>query len=95
MLVPTSDSLFERILMKNPMEHLEELSIVKSPGLSISMAYKLAEMCPMLAQLNELDGWALVKDADIQLFKTFIKTNNLDLNLESKRFQTGANDQLL
>lgn len=95
MLVPTSDALFERILMKNPMEHLEELSIVKSSGMTISIAYKLAEMCPMLTQLYEIDEWEMVKDVELQLFKTFIKTNNLNLNLESKRFQTGSNDELL
>lgn len=93
MMVPTSDALFEHILAKNPMEHLEELSILKSSDLTIATAYKLAEMCPMLVLLNELDGWN-VKDDEIQMFKTFIKTNNLDLNLESKRFQS-TNEELL
>lgn len=94
MMVPTSDQLFEHILSRNPMEHLEELSILKSNGLTIAMAYKLAEICPKLAYLNELDGWNLIKDDELQLFKTFIKTNNLDLNLESKRFQN-TNEELL
>lgn len=94
MMVPTSDALFERILAKNPMEHLEELSILKSHGLTIATAYKLAEMCPMLSLLNELDGWEYVKDDEIQMFKTFIKTNNLDLNLESNRFQSASEDML-
>lgn len=94
MMVPTSDDLFERILTKNPMEHLEELSILKSDGLTIAMAYKLTEICSNLAYLNELDGWSRIKEDEIQLFKTFIKTNNLNLNIESKRFQT-TNEELL
>lgn len=94
MMVPTSDQLFERVLSQNPMEHLEELSILRSDGLTIAMAYKLAEICPKLAYLNELDGWSLIKEDELHIFRTFIQTNNLDLNLESKRFQT-TNEELL
>lgn len=92
MVVPTTDELFERILARNPMEHLEELSIVRSDGLTIGMAYKFVEICRKLVYLNELEGWCRISEEELQLFKTFIKTNNLDLNLESKRFQS-ANDQ--
>lgn len=94
MLVPTTDQLFERILAHNPMEHLEELSILKSDGLTIAMAYRFVEICPKLAYLNELEGWSLIKEDELQLFRTFIKTNNLDLNLESKRFQTTTEELL-
>lgn len=94
MMVPTTDHIFEKILSRNPMEHLEELSIIRSDGLTIAMAYKLVEICTKLAYLNELDGWTRVKEDEIHIFKTFIKTNNLNLNLESKRFQT-ANEELL
>lgn len=87
MMVPTNDHLFERILARNPMEHLEELSIVKSDGLTIAIAYKLVEICPKLLVLNELEGWSCVRDDELELFKEFIKTNNLDVNLDSKRFQ--------
>lgn len=87
MMVPTNDHLFERILSRNPMEYLEELSIVRSDGLSIAMAYKLVEICPKLLVLNELDGWSCIREDELELFKTFIRTNNLDVNLDSKRFQ--------
>lgn len=93
MMVPTTDHLLERVLARNPMEHLDELSILRSDGLTIAMAYKLVEICPKLAYLNELEGWSLVKEDEIQLFKTFVETNNLDLNLESKRFQTENDEQ--
>lgn len=92
MMVPTTDNLFDRVLARNPMEHLEELSVIRSDGLTIATAYKLVEICPKLAYLNELEEWKLIKEDEIQLFKTFIKTNNLDLNLESKRFQTENDD---
>ncbi|XP_031627935.1 uncharacterized protein LOC116343820 isoform X1 [Contarinia nasturtii] len=92
MMVPTTDELFEYILSRNPMEHLEELSILRSDGLTIGMAYKFVEICPKLTQLNELEGWSLIKEDELQLFKTFIKTNNLELNIESKRFQTTAEE---
>lgn len=92
MMVPTTDNLFDRVLARNPMEHLEELSVIRSDGLTIATAYKLVEICPKLLYLNELEEWKLIKEDEIQLFKTFIKTNNLDLNLESKRFQTENDD---
>lgn len=87
MMVPTNDHIFEKILSGNPMEHLEELSIVRSDGLTIKMAYKLVEICTNLNHLSELEGWSRIREDEIQLFKTFIKMNNLDLNLESRRFQ--------
>lgn len=94
MMVPTNDQLFERVLAQNPMEHLEELSIVRSDGLTIGMAYKMVEICPKLLILNELEGWARVQEDELEMFKTFIKTNNLIVNLDSRRFQT-ANEELL
>lgn len=88
MMVPTTDHLFERILARNPMEHLEELSIVKSDGMTIAIAYKLVEICTNLVVLNELEGWSCVREDELEMFKEFIQTNNLDVNLDSKRFRT-------
>lgn len=93
-MVPTSDDLFFNVLERNPMEYLEELSIVSSTGLTIEMAYKLVEICPCLSALNELEGWARVTPGEIDLFKTFVKINNLDVNLESKRFQSTSEELL-
>lgn len=94
MMVPTSDDLFDKIFSKNPLEHLEELSIIKSDDLSIATAYKLIESCPKLRILNELDGWSRVHEDELELFKMFIQTNNYELNLDSKRFRAPAEDLL-
>lgn len=85
-MVPTHDFSFEKILCANPMANLKELSIVCSEGLTISMAYKLIEVCNELTVLNELEGWVQIEPIEIELFKKFIKLNNLDLNIQSKRF---------
>lgn len=87
-LVPTTDYLFDRVLCHNPMEHLEELSIVCSEGLTIAMAYKLVEVCPKLTVLNELEGWVRIQDFELEKFLQFIKINNFDLHIESRRFKT-------
>lgn len=87
-MVPTTDYLFDRVLAKNPMECLEELSIVCSHGLTINTAYKLLDVCPNLTVLNELEGWARIQDFELEKFKNFVETNNFDLNIESKRFRT-------
>lgn len=93
-LVPTSDYLFDRVLSRNPMEHLEELSIVCSDGLTIATAYKLLEVCPKLTVLNELEGWVRIQDFELAKLKTFIQHNNFDVNTESKRFRTSENDEV-
>lgn len=82
--VPTSDYFISNVLHVNPMQHLEELSIMRSEQLTIATAYKLAELCPKLAILNELDNWAFVTPSDICKFKRFIRVNNIDLDVETK-----------
>lgn len=94
MMVPTNDHILEKILSCNPMEHLEEFAVMRSDGLTIKIAYKLVEICQNLTHLNELEGWSRIKEDEIQLFKTFIKMNNLNLNLESRRFQTTTEELL-
>lgn len=93
-MVPTNDELLFSILEKNPMEHLEEFSVVSSTGLTIALAYKLVEICSCLVVLNEIEGWAKVTPTELEVFKTFVKTNNLAVNLESKRFRS-ASEELL
>lgn len=85
-MVPTDDYTFNRILSKNPMAHLEELSIVCSDGLTIATVYKLLEICPCLTVLNELDEWQCISQNELETLKMYIKLNNLDLNIDSKRF---------
>lgn len=92
-MVPTDDRLFDRVLARNPMEHLEELLIVCSEGLTVRTAYKLIEVCPKLRVLNELEGWCRIHEDELECFKMFIKTNNLDLSIESNRFKA-ANEEL-
>ncbi|XP_037050129.1 uncharacterized protein LOC119084311 isoform X1 [Bradysia coprophila] len=86
-MVPTDDLSFERILTRNPMVHLDELSISCSAGLSIATVYKLVESCQNLSVLNELEGWELIDEMELETFRLFIETNNFDLNIASKRFQ--------
>lgn len=85
-MVPSNDHSFGRILAKNPMVHLQELSIICSEGLTISTVYKLLEVCPNLTVLNELEQWVQIQATELEAFKIFVKTNNLDLDIESKRF---------
>lgn len=85
-MVPTDDLTFSRILDKNPMVHLRELSIFCSEELTIATAYRLVEVCSELAVLNELDGWKAIEPDELDAFKVFLKSNNLDVCVSSKRF---------
>lgn len=85
-MVPTNDQLFERILARNPLARLQELSIVCSAELTVATVYRLIETCPELMVVNELEGWAKVSDIELKMLQLFIQTNNLNLNIESKRF---------
>lgn len=85
-MVPTDDATFGRVLDKNPMIHLRELSIFCSEELTIATAYRLVEVCSELAVLNELDGWKAIEPDEMEAFKVFLQTNNLDVCVKSKRF---------
>lgn len=85
-MVPTDDDTFGRILDKNPLIHLRELSILCSEELSIATAYRLVEVCSELAILNELDGWQAIKPDELDAFKMFLQSNNIDVCVNSKRF---------
>lgn len=84
--VPTSDTWIDYILHVNPMQHLEQLNILKSEELTIATAYKLAETCPKLTILNELDNWTWVTPSDIYKFKAYIRNHNFDLDIETKLY---------
>lgn len=78
---PTCDQLFSNILGCNPLQYLEEMRIVHSDELTITTAYKLANNCPKLKFLKELEGWVSVKESELDGFKQYIKTRNLDLDI--------------
>jgi ribonucleases P/MRP protein subunit RPP40 len=82
-MVPTSDHLFDRILARNPLEHLEELRIVFSEEITLKTAYKLVQMCPNLAILNEIESWTQLKESDVREFREFVKAKNYDLDVTS------------
>lgn len=82
-MAPTTDALIDTILSKNPMEHLDSLNIAFSNGLSIRTAYKLVEVCPNLRMLGELGSWALINEFELECFKMFITTRNLDLDIQT------------
>lgn len=85
-MVPTNDQLFDHILAYNPLAKLQELSIVCSAELTIATVYRLIETSAELMVLNELEGWINVNEIELKMLQLFIKTNNLNLNIESKRF---------
>lgn len=84
-MVPTDDALFDRLLLKNPMQDLEELRIIFSNDLTIATAYKLVNVCPNLMILNELESWTRINKLELECFKIFIETRNFDLNIKPLR----------
>lgn len=78
---PTCDQLFSNILGCNPLQFLEEMRIIHSEELTITTAYKLVNNCPNLRCLKELEGWVSVKECELDGFKQYIKTRNLDLDI--------------
>uniref|UniRef100_A0A336MLX6 CSON014088 protein n=1 Tax=Culicoides sonorensis TaxID=179676 RepID=A0A336MLX6_CULSO len=78
---PTCDQLFNNILSTNPLQYLEEMRIIHSDQLTITTAYKLVNNCPNLKYLKELEGWAMVKECELEGFKKYIKLRNLDLDI--------------
>lgn len=82
-MVTTNDYLIDSVMERNPMEYLEEFRIIFSDQLTIRSAYKIAECCPVLTKLSELDSWTKIKPFELETFKVFIKERNYDLDVKS------------
>lgn len=84
-MAPTNDELFNRVLLKNPMQYLEELRIIYSDSLTIKTAYKIVDICQNLCIFNELESWTRVKELELEMFKLYISTRNYDLDIKPLR----------
>lgn len=85
-MVPTTDSLFERVLAKNPMAWLSELRITESEELSVATAYRLVEVCPALQAMSEVTGWKGSSPEEWEAFRVFVRVNNMAVCLDTKMF---------
>uniref|UniRef100_A0A1Q3FKD0 Putative scf e3 ubiquitin ligase complex f-box protein grra n=1 Tax=Culex tarsalis TaxID=7177 RepID=A0A1Q3FKD0_CULTA len=72
----TSDEMFERILLRNPLQYLEDIRIINSEELTIATAYRLVENCPSLVILNEIECWKKVRDYELVQFQEMVKERN-------------------
>ena len=81
----TTDSFWNSIFMRNPLQNLETVRIMNSEDLSIQTAYKFIVNCPNLAKLNELEYWKRVKESDIDDLKQLIKERNYDVDIKPCR----------
>ncbi|XP_055615467.1 uncharacterized protein LOC129761744 isoform X1 [Toxorhynchites rutilus septentrionalis] len=76
-LTYTSDEVFDRIFLRNPLQYLEDIRIINSEELTIETAYRLVESCPNLMILNEIECWKKVKEYEIVQLRQMIKERNL------------------
>ncbi|XP_077293807.1 uncharacterized protein LOC143916541 [Arctopsyche grandis] len=81
--VKTSDSLFDRILDKNPFLFLEQLRILKSEELTMLTVNRLMNGCGRLHTLTELECWSKITEDDLETIRNHIKHNNLNLDITS------------
>ncbi|XP_062539780.1 uncharacterized protein LOC134207844 isoform X1 [Armigeres subalbatus] len=72
----TSDEMFERIFLNNPLQYLEDVRIINSTELTIETAYRFVENCPNLVLLNELECWQKVRDYELVQLREMIKERN-------------------
>uniref|UniRef100_A0A1B0CDD9 Scf e3 ubiquitin ligase complex f-box protein grra n=1 Tax=Lutzomyia longipalpis TaxID=7200 RepID=A0A1B0CDD9_LUTLO len=87
-MVPTDDDLIVHVLAKNPMPLLEEFRIMFSECLTINSAYKLANTCVSLQKLTEIESWTKITEAELNIFRKFIKARNMDLDIKSQKFNS-------
>lgn len=74
------DATMRRILLRNPMSHLEELKILYSADLSMSTVKLLMKNCHNLRRLSELESWQGISSAELEIFRRDIRFNNVDLD---------------
>lgn len=70
-----------KILSVNPMKNLEELRILYSTDMSIRTVELLLQNCSKLKVLSELEGWQGISMEELQSFRQFTFSNNLDLDI--------------
>ncbi|XP_001849814.2 uncharacterized protein LOC6040420 [Culex quinquefasciatus] len=72
----TSDEMFERIFLRNPLQYLEDIRIINSDELTIATAYRMVENCTSLKVLNEIECWKKVRDYELVQFREMLKERN-------------------
>lgn len=75
-LAYTSDEMFERIFLRNPLQYLEDVRIIHSDEMTIETAYRFVENCPNLKLLNEIECWKKVKDYELMQLRQMIQERN-------------------
>lgn len=83
--VRTTDRLFDRVLEKNAFLFLEELRILQSDELTMSTVSRLLSSCGQLRVLAELECWTCLTETDLEYIRSYIKINNLDLDISPFR----------
>ncbi|XP_053694519.1 uncharacterized protein LOC128742245 isoform X1 [Sabethes cyaneus] len=83
--VHTSDEMFEKIFLRNPLQYLEDIRIINSEELTIETAYRLVESCPNLVLLNEIECWKKVKEYEILQLRQMIREKNFAVRTEPLR----------
>ncbi|KAJ8888715.1 hypothetical protein PR048_008207 [Dryococelus australis] len=75
------DTIMARVLVKNPMRHLEELKILHSEHLSMQTVKLLMKNCNNLRVLSELESWQGITAPELSLFRQYIRENNINLDI--------------
>jgi ribonucleases P/MRP protein subunit RPP40 len=81
----TTDELFKQVIIRNELDHLEEIRILHSDYLTIKTAYALVNNCKSLQKLYEIESWFNVSSCEFEELKSYIKENNFDVDLTSYR----------
>ncbi|XP_046413949.1 F-box/LRR-repeat protein 7-like [Neodiprion pinetum] len=75
------DDTMARVLSKNPMNKLEELKILYSDDLSMKTVRLLMQNCDNLRRLSELESWQGISLAELNVFQSELRINNIDLDI--------------
>ena len=71
-----TDALFMRIMIKNPLKKLKELTIISTNSLTMLTVRALTVHCQSLETLRFLDRWEGIRDSELKEFQTELRLNN-------------------
>lgn len=78
-----TDESMVKIIIQNPLEHLEEFYVDKSNHLTMMSVNLLVNNCHNLKAISDLQSWLAIDPSDLSKFRETLRTGNYEMDTSS------------